>query len=288
MARRILSREFKVEAVRLVGERGVSVAQAARDLDIDETMLRRWAKELTADPVQAFPGHGQSKPEPLEIERLRREVAKLRAERDILNKAAAFFAREAKQRSVWPVSWLCEALDLSRSGFHAWLHRGPSARAQFDEQLTAKVRTSFVGSAPHLGRAPGLARCPGRGRGMRPPQDRAADARQRLSGATASRGLPKDDGQRSPIVAPNVLDRQFAAERPNPKWIADFTYVWTAERWLYVAAVIDLFSPRVVGWSMKAEMTAQLVTDALMMAIWRRRKPDALLHHSDRHRQVND
>ena len=96
MGRRILSREFKVEAVRLVGERGVSVAQAARDLAIDETMLRRWAKELTADPGQAFPGHGQSKPEPLEIERLRREVAKLRAERDILNKAAAFFAREAR------------------------------------------------------------------------------------------------------------------------------------------------------------------------------------------------
>ena len=91
------------------------------------------------------------------------------------------------------------------------------------------------------------------------------------------RGLPKDDGQRSPIVAPNVLDRQFAAERPNPKWIADFTYVWTAEGWLYVAAVIDLFSPRVVGWSMKAEMTAQLVTDALMMAIWLHR---AILQHS--------
>ena len=83
------------------------------------------------------------------------------------------------------------------------------------------------------------------------------------------RGLPKDDGQRSPVVAPNVLDRQFVAERPNQKWIADFTYVWTAEGWLYVAAVIDLFSRRVVGWSMKAEITAQLVTDALVMAIWR-------------------
>jgi putative transposase len=69
---------------------------------------------------------------------------------------------------------------------------------------------------------------------------------------------------------------------PNRKWIADFTYVWTAQGWLYVAAVIDLFSRRVVGWSMSAEMTAQLVTDALVMAIWRRGKPDALLHHSDR------
>ncbi len=72
-----------------------------------------------------------------------------------------------------------------------------------------------------------------------------------------------------------------SAEAPNQKWIADFTYLWTAEGWLYVAAVIDLFSRRVVGWSMSATMAAQLVTDALMMAIWRRGKPDALLHHSD-------
>ncbi len=96
MARRIFSREFKVEAVRLVKERGVTVAQACRDLDLHENVLRRWIRELTADPAQAFPGHGQQKPEQLEIERLRREVAKLRAERDILKKAAAFFAREAK------------------------------------------------------------------------------------------------------------------------------------------------------------------------------------------------
>jgi transposase InsO family protein len=66
------------------------------------------------------------------------------------------------------------------------------------------------------------------------------------------------------------------------KWVADFTYVWTAEGWLYVAAVVDLFSRRVVGWSMKAEMSAQFVTDALLMAIWRRGRPGALLHHSDR------
>jgi putative transposase len=94
------------------------------------------------------------------------------------------------------------------------------------------------------------------------------------------RGLPKDQGERS-VIAGNVLDRQFTADSPNQKWVADFTYIWTAEGWLYVAAVIDLFSRRVVGWSMQAEMTAQLVTDALIMAIWRRGKPDALLHHSD-------
>ena len=83
------------------------------------------------------------------------------------------------------------------------------------------------------------------------------------------------------MIAGNVLDRQFSADAPNQKWVADFTYIWTAEGWLYAAAVIDLFSRRVVGWSMSASMTAQLVIDALIMAIWRRGKPDALLHHSD-------
>jgi putative transposase len=106
---------------------------------------------------------------------------------------------------------------------------------------------------------------------------------QALRARPRRRALPKDDGERSvSAIAPNVLDRQFTADQPNRKWIADFTYVWTAEGWLYVAAVIDLFSRRVVGWSMKAEMSAQLVTDALLMAIWRRGRPDALLHHSDR------
>ena len=79
-----------------------------------------------------------------------------------------------------------------------------------------------------------------------------------------------------------MLDRRFQAPAPNRKWIADFTCIWTAEGWLYVAAVLDLFSRRVVGWSMSASMAAQLVTDALTMAIWRRGKPEALLHHSDR------
>ena len=95
MQRRKFSREFKLEAVRLVKDRGVAVAQTARDLDVHENVLRKWVRELSADPQHAFPGHGHMKPEQLEIDRLRKEVAKLKAERDILKKAAAFFAREA-------------------------------------------------------------------------------------------------------------------------------------------------------------------------------------------------
>ena len=121
MARRLFSREFKVEAVRLVRERGVSVAQAARDLDLHENMLRRWVKELTRDPAQAFPGQGQLKPDHLEVERLRR--------------------------------------------------RGPSLRAQQDDELTPRIRASFVARRPHLWRSARLARPPGGRRLLRVPQD---------------------------------------------------------------------------------------------------------------------
>ena len=96
MKRRSFSREFKVEAVRLVRDRSVSVAQAARDLDVHENVLRKWVKDFEADPAQSFPGNGRMKPEQLEIERLRREVVRLKAERDILKKAAAYFAKESR------------------------------------------------------------------------------------------------------------------------------------------------------------------------------------------------
>ena len=190
------------------------------------------------------------------------------------------FAFVAKHRGIWPISWICEALGVSRSGFHAWLTRAPSARSRSDGTLGARVRASFVGSDRTYGArrvwhdllAEGLS-C-----GLH-----RVERLMRLQGLRARprrRGLSKDDGARS-VIADNVLDRQFFADRPNQKWVADFTYIWTAQGWLYVAAVIDLFSRRVVGWSMSDTMTAQLVTDALIMAIWRRGKPDALLHHSD-------
>jgi putative transposase len=101
------------------------------------------------------------------------------------------------------------------------------------------------------------------------------------------RARPVDAGVRAlHTLAPNVLDRQFTATAPNQKWVADFTYLWTHEGWLFVAVVLDLFSRRVVGWSMQSSMTTQLVTDALTMAIWRRGAIEALLLHSDRGSQL--
>ena len=193
------------------------------------------------------------------------------------------FAFIAKHRGIWPAGWMCGTLGVSRGGFYAWLTRPPSHRSRRDEELSAKVRTSFIGSDRTYGArriwkdvlADGVS-C-GLHRIERLMRQQALRARPRR------RRLPSDSGERQAgAVAPNVLERSFNASAPNRRWIADFTYIWTAEGWLYVAAVIDLFSRRVVGWSMSATMTAELVTDALVMAIWRRGKPDALIHHSDR------
>jgi transposase len=95
MERRKFTREFKLEAVRLIKERGVSYVQASQDLDVHVSQLRHWVTKFADDPEHAFPGHGQMKPEQLEIARLKREVTKLKAERDILKKAAAYFAKES-------------------------------------------------------------------------------------------------------------------------------------------------------------------------------------------------
>ena len=193
------------------------------------------------------------------------------------------FAFIATHRGMWPAGWLCEALGVSRAGFYAWRTRSPSARARVNEQLLNRVRSSFLASDRTYGArrvwhdllADGVS-C-GRHRIERLMRQAALRAHPRR------RRVPSDTGVRGTnAVAPNVLDRTFTAASANRKWVADFTYLWTAEGWLYVAAVVDLFSRRVVGWSMHATMTAQLVTDALVMAIWRRGKPEAVLHHSDR------
>ncbi len=180
------------------------------------------------------------------------------------------------------MTWLCEVLDVSPSGFYSWRSRPLSQRARFDEVLGRDIRRSFADS--------------GQSYGVRRIWPDLTDwghavGRERVARLIRALGLvaqlkrrkpPVDQGKRlESAIAPNTLDREFTATAPNQKWVADFTYVWTTEGWLYVAAVLDLFSRRIVGWSMKARMTADLVTDALIMAIWRRRPDPELLHHSD-------
>ena len=189
-------------------------------------------------------------------------------------------SRGSDNVSTRPITWLCEVLNVSRSGYHAWLTRPISTRESYDAKLVAAIETSFKASDRTYGARrvwrdvleDGLA-C-GLHRIERLMRINALRARPRR------RGKPKDDGERS-VIADNLLDRDFETDRPNHKWLADFTYIWTAEGWLYLAAVLDLATPKIVGWSMRDHMRAELSVAALMMAAQRQRPAAGLICHSD-------
>lgn len=191
------------------------------------------------------------------------------------------YAFMAQHRSVWPLRWMSEALGVSASGFYEWAVRPESERARYHRVLKARIRESFAASDRTYG-SPRVWRDL-RDWGLSCSENQVARLmqRERLFARPKRRQPPYDTGEKS-VIAPNILDRDFEATAPDQKWVADFTYVWTGEGWLYIAVVLDLYSRMIVGWSMQAQMTAQLVTDALLMAIWRRRpRHAALLHHSD-------
>lgn len=188
----------------------------------------------------------------------------------------------AKHRGIWPLTWICEVLDVSPTGFYSWVSRPPSTRPREDEVLIRQIRRSFTDSGDTYGVRrvwPDLLAWGydvGRERVARLMRPQALKARP------PKRKLPKDRGARpAHPLAPNTLNRCFDATRANELWTADVTYIWATEGWLFLAVVLDLYSRRVVGWSMKARMTSDLVMDALMMAIWRRGPSEKLMHHSD-------
>ncbi len=187
-----------------------------------------------------------------------------------------------RQRSVWPVRNMCGLLKVSHGGFYAWAGRAASHRALANERLLGLIRQSFAQSDRTYG-SPRVWRDLLEW-GERIGENRVARLMRaaHLQARHKRRRLPTDEGVRlAHCIAANVLDRRFVAATANQRWAADFTYLWSAEGWLYVAVVIDLYSRKVVGWSMSASMTSALVIDALTMALWRRGKPSELLHHSD-------
>jgi putative transposase len=176
---------------------------------------------------------------------------------------------------------MCRVLGVSASGFYDWRNRPQSAREVANANLLAKIRTIFASSDSTYGSPRVVLDL--RDAGETCSVNRVARLMQ-IAGLKARHKRRRLPGQvASPVhsVAPNLLDREFEATGPNQKWAADFTYVWTGEGWLFVAVVLDLYSRRVVGWSMQPTMTAQLVMDALLMAIFRRGRPQAVMHHSD-------
>jgi len=188
----------------------------------------------------------------------------------------------AAERAVHSIKTMCRVLDVSRSGFHAWARREPSARALEDERLTGRIREIHRANRRVYG-SPRIHAELALGDGVRVGRKRV----ERLMRQAGISGMVRRRRGRTTISVPGVrvcedlVDRRFLASSPDRLWVADITYLRTWEGWLYLVAVQDVFSRRIVGWSMADHMRAELVTDALQMALAQRRPAPGLIWHSD-------
>lgn len=180
---------------------------------------------------------------------------------------------------------MCSALKVTRQGYFAWRSRGPSARDERDAELASRITEIHAASRGTYGAPKVFAEL--RRYGVRTSRKRVARIMREegLSGTTRGCARRPKGGEKPAApqanAAPDPVRRDFSADGPDEAWFADITYVRTHQGWLYLAVVMDIWSRRIVGWSMSARMTAELADDALKMAIARRRPPEGRVHHSD-------
>lgn len=182
----------------------------------------------------------------------------------------------------FPVKLMCNSLKVSTGGYYEWCSRKPSAREQENNLLANKIKKIFdenksrAGAIRIMNELQANGETAGRhriARLMRLNGWRAKAAKKFKATTNSNHNLP---------TAPNLLMQNFNASKPNEKWVTDITYIWTEEGWLYLATVMDLYSRMLIGWSLSERMTANLVMDALKMALWRRKMPKDVIVHSDR------
>jgi len=187
----------------------------------------------------------------------------------------------ADHQDEFPIVRMCDVLGVSRSGYYAWRDRPPSQREMANRALYQQIKAVYDESNGRYG-SPRIYQALKK-QGVKCSENRVARLMRKrgLKAHQAQRPHPARKRNTGGPVAPNILNREFEAERPNQKWLADITYIRTQEGWLYVAAVLDLYSRRIIGWAMSSRMTSDLTQQALRMAIEQRRPAADLMHHSD-------
>ncbi|EGD6079470.1 IS3 family transposase, partial [Escherichia coli] len=276
--------EFKTEAVKQVVDRGYSVASVATRLDITTHSLYAWIKKYGPDSST----NKEQSDAQAEIRRLQKELKRVTDERDIFKKSRGVLRKAVRLRYAfirdnsccWPVRLLCRVLDVHPSGFYAWLQQPHSQRHQADLRLTGQIKQFWLESGCVYGYR--KIHLDLRDSGQQCGVNRVWRLMKRV-------GIKAQVGYRSPrarkgeasIVSPNRLQRQFNPDAPDERWVTDITYIRTHEGWLYLAVVVDLFSRKIIGWSMQSRMTKDIVLNALLMAVWRRNPEKQVLIHSD-------
>ncbi|MDM3002523.1 IS3 family transposase [Citrobacter sp. CK188] len=276
--------EFKIEAVKQVVDRGHSVSSVATRLDITTHSLYAWIKKYGPDSSTSK----EQSDAQAEIRRLQKELKRVTDERDIFKKSRGVLRKAVRLRYAfirdnsccWPVRLLCRVLNVHPSGFYTWLQQPHSPRHQADLRLTGQIKQFWLESGCvygyrkiHLDLRDSGQQC-GINRVWR---------LMKLAGIKAQVGYrsPRAHKGEANFVTPNRLQRQFNPDAPDERWVTDITYIRTHEGWLYLAVVVDLFSRKVIGWSMQSRMTKDIVLNALLMAVWRRNPRKQVLVHSD-------
>lgn len=185
--------------------------------------------------------------------------------------------------AVFSIVAMCRVLDATRSGYYKWLWRqeNPSPAELRRQRLDGLVEGLFIGSKGRSGSPMITLDLADAGEHFNRKTVAKSMKRLNLQAKAARKFKPAGSKRHNLPVADNHLQREFIANQPNQKWVGDITYLWSDEGWLYLAAVIDLYSRMVVGWAMSDRMTTPLVSDALEMALWRRKMPTGVLFHSD-------
>jgi putative transposase len=193
------------------------------------------------------------------------------------------YAVIAGQVGTSPLSALCRTLEVSVSGYYAWRRRAPSRHQQVDEALKVEIQHAFVAGRRVYGSPRVHAVLCHRGIRCRRKRVARLMRAQGLCAARQHRRKPRTtDSQHAYPIAPNLLERDFAATAPNRKWVADITGIETHEGWLYLSGIVDTYSRRAIGYSMGTRRDEALVETALEMALYSRRPQAGLVHHSDR------
>jgi len=187
-----------------------------------------------------------------------------------------------EEKAMYPVRVLCRTLAVSCTGFYAWCRRGLSLRAQQDAALKVGIRAAHAASGKRYGSPRIHADLRAEDRHVGRKRVARLMREEGLEGQRKRRFRSTTDSRHSFPVAPNALNRDFSASAPNKVWVTDITYIWTREGWMYLAAILDLYSRRVVGWSIDSHIDRTLALDALAMALKTRRPEPGLVHHSDR------
>ncbi|WP_420213746.1 IS3 family transposase [Escherichia coli] len=286
MKKRNFSAEFKRESAQLVVDQKYTVADAAKAMDVGLSTMTRWVKQLRDERQGKTPKASPITPEQIEIRKLRKKLQRIEMENNIkkggvLRKAVRLrYAFIRDNTCCWPVRLLCRVLDVHPSGFYAWLQQPHSQRHQADLRLTGQIKQFWLESGCVYGYR--KIHLDLRDSGQQCGVNRVWRLMKRV-------GIKAQVGYRSPrarkgeasIVSPNRLQRQFNPDAPDERWVTDITYIRTHEGWLYLAVVVDLFSRKIIGWSMQSRMTKDIVLNALLMAVWRRNPQKQVLVHSD-------